>query len=200
MGWPPIGPDDRKECLELSRRGLEHAAGNPQVMVHCGMALVQACREYDWGMAVVRAAVEANPNNLMIVTAAGVASIHCGGIDDALAFFHRANRLSPFDAFSHIWLSGTAHCHIILGQYAEALDWASRSLALNTNFDPTYWMLASANAHLGRIDEAKHFLAELQRLAPDISIARIRAGQPARFPDRLAALLEGLRMAGMAEG
>jgi hypothetical protein len=87
MGWPAIGADDRKECLELSRRGLEYAAGNPQVMVHCGMAPIEACREYDWGMAVVRAAVDANPNTLMIVTAAGVASMHCGSIDNALAFF-----------------------------------------------------------------------------------------------------------------
>jgi TolB-like protein len=200
MGWTATGPDDRAECLELSRRGLEHAAGNPQVMVHCGMALIEACREYDWGMAVVRAAVEANPNNLMIVTAAGVASIHCGGIDDALAYFHRANRLSPFDAFAHIWLCGAAHCHMILAKYADALEWASRALALNTNFDPTYWMLASANAHLGRMDEAKHFLAELQRLAPGISIARIMAGQPAKDTSRMAAVLEGLRLAGMPEG
>ncbi len=200
MGWPSIGADDRLECLELSRRGLEHAAGNPQVMVHCGMALVQACREYDWGMAVVRAAVEANPNNLMIVTAAGVASLHCGSTDEALAYFRRANSLSPLDAFAHIWLCGTAHCHIILGSYAAALDWASRALALNTNFDATYWMLASASAHLGRIGEARHFLTELQRLAPDISIARIKAGQPAKFPDRMAAVLDGLRLAGLQEG
>ncbi len=200
MGWPPLGPDDRAECLELSRRGLEHAAGDPQVMVDCGISLIQGCREYDWGMAVVQAAAEANPNNLNILTRAGIAALHCGTIDEALARFRRANRLSPFDAFAHIWLCGTAHCHIILGNYEEALNWASRSLALNTNFDPTYWMLASANSHLGHIGEAKRFLAELQRLAPGISIAHIMAGQPAKDPSRMAALLEGLRLAGMPEG
>jgi TolB-like protein len=199
MGWPAIGPDDRAQCLELSRRGLEHAAGNTQVMVHCGIALVQGCREYDWGMAVVRAAVEANPNNLMFVTTAGVVSLHCGSIDDALAYFYRANRLSQIDAFAHVWLCGTAHCHIILGNYEIAIDWASRSLALNTNFDANYWMLVAANAHLGRMKEAKHFLAELQRLAPDISVSSIKAGQPAKFPDRLDAVLDGLRLAGMPE-
>ena len=31
---------------------------------------------------------------------------------------------------------------------------ASRSLSVNSSFDATYWMLISANAHLGRIDEA----------------------------------------------
>ena len=199
MGWPAIGPDDRAECLELSRRGLEHAAGDPQVMGHCGISLIQGCREYDWGMAVVRAAAEANPNNLNILSRAGVASLHCGGIDEALAYFHRTNRLSPFDAFAHTWLCGTSHCHIILGNYEDAIDWGSRALALNTNFDPTYWMLTSANAHLGRIDEAKHFLGGLQRLTPDISIASIIAGQPAKYPDRMASLLEGLRIAGMRE-
>ena len=40
---------------------------------------------------------------------------------------------------------------MVLGNYAEALDWAMRSLAVNQNFPPTYWMLIAANAQLGRI-------------------------------------------------
>ena len=35
---------------------------------------------------------------------------------------------------------------MVRGDYAEALAWAVRSLALNTTFDPTYWMLIAGNA------------------------------------------------------
>ncbi len=35
---------------------------------------------------------------------------------------------------------------------------------------------------------------------PDITVARIRAGQPDKDPARKAALLDGLRLAGMPEG
>ena len=89
---------------------------------------------------------------------------------------------------------------MILGNYQEALVWAARSLALNTSFDPTYWMLIAANAHLGHLDEARRFLRDLQRIEPGVTVASIRAGQPAKDPSRVAAILEGLRLAGLDEG
>ena len=200
MGWPPLTPDDVRACRELARRGLEHAAGDAMVMAHCGMSLLQGAREYDWGMAVVQAAVEANPNNLMVVVRAGVAHLHCGSLDDALAYFHRANRLSPGDRGAHFSLCGIAHVHVVRGDYAEALAWAGRALALNANFDPTLWMLIAANAHLGRMAEARRFLDDLRKLTPGVTVARIRAGQPAKDPGRVSAILEGLRLAGLDEG
>jgi TolB-like protein len=199
MGWPAIGANDREKCFEFARHGLEKAAGDPTVMAHCAMALVQVAREYDWGMAVLAAAVESNPNNMLVVTAAGVASLHCGSVAGALALFHRASRLSPRDLFAHISLCGTAHAQMILGNYEEALTWAVRALAVNPNFDPIYWMLIAANAQLGRMEEAHHFLGELKRMAPGVTTASIKAGQPAKDPSRLAAILDGLRLAGLPE-
>lgn len=200
MGWPSVGPNDRQACFEFARRGLEKAAGDPAVMAHCAMALVQVAREYDWGMAVLAAAVEANPNNMLVVAAAGVATLHCGELSMALALLRRASRLSPRDMFAHLSLCGTAHAQVVLGDYEEAVASATRALAVNPNFDPTYWMLIAANAHLGRMPEAHHFLDELMRMAPGVTIASIRAGQPAKDPSRLAAILDGLRLAGLPEG
>jgi tetratricopeptide (TPR) repeat protein len=200
MGWTPIGSDDEKKCLALARRGLQHAAGNAHAMAHCGIVLLLIAREYDLGMAAVRSAAEANPNSLMVVVIAGIANIHCGNIEDALAYFQRAIRLSPRDPGAHISLTGIAHVEMILGNYSEALAWATRSLALNAQYDPTYWMLIAANAQLGRTDEARRWLARFRSLAPGITIARIKAGQPAYDPARTAAILEGLRLAGLDEG
>ena len=131
---------------------------------------------------------------------AGIAHLHCGRVEDALAYFHRAIRLSPNDPEAHISLTGIAHAQMILGDYEEALVWAGRSLALNTTFDPTFWMLIAANAHLGRMDAAHRFLEGFKALAPDVTIASIRAGQSAKDPSRIAAILEGLRIAGLEEG
>jgi tetratricopeptide (TPR) repeat protein len=89
---------------------------------------------------------------------------------------------------------------MILGNYEEALAWATRAIAVNPNFDAAYWMLIAANAHLGRLEEARRLLDELKRMAPGVSIARIKAGQPAKDPSRLAAILDGLRLAGLPEG
>ena len=199
VAYPPIGRDDRQECAALARRGLERAAGDATVIAHCSMVLLHNTKDYDWAMAAIQSAVEANPNDLLVVSRAGIAHLHCGSIDDALAFFHRAIRLSPRDPAAHICLTGLAHCQMVLGNYPEALVWAARSLTLRPNNHCTYWMLIAANAQLGRMDEARKFLDQFRKLAPGVSIASIWAGQPQRDPSRCAAILDGLRLAGMAE-
>ena len=161
--------------------------------------MIYLAKDYDLGMAALRAAAEANPNDLMIVGAAGVGHLHCGDLDDALAHFHRANRLSPGDLGAYFSLCGVAHVQLILGDYAEALVWATRAFTLNPNYDPTLWMLIAANAHLDRMTEAHRFLDDLRKIAPDSTVARIKAGQPAKDPGRVSTILEGLRLAGLDE-
>ena len=60
-------------------------------------------------------------------------------------------------------------------------------------------MLIAANAHLGRMEEARRYLAALQALSPGVSLARIRRGQHSKDPHRIDVLIEGMRMAGMPE-
>jgi TolB-like protein/DNA-binding winged helix-turn-helix (wHTH) protein len=199
LGYPPIGPDDTQKCAALARRGLERAAGDATVIAHCSMALLHNSKDYDWAMAAIVSAVEANPNDLLVVSRAGIAHLHCGNIADALAYFHRAIRLSPRDPNAHTSLTGIAHCQMVLGDYAEALVWATRSLTLKPKSHFAYWMVIAANAQLGRMDEARKSLAEFRKLAPWVTIASIWAGQPQRDPSRCATILDGLRLAGLAE-
>jgi tetratricopeptide (TPR) repeat protein len=199
MGWPSIGPDDRQKCADLARRGLEHAAGDAMLMAHCGMSLLLGAKDYDWGMAVVQAAVEANPNNLLIVARAGIANLICGSLEDALTYLHRANRLSSGDPGAHFSLTGIAIVETIRGNYDEALVWATRALASNPNFPPSLWIATAASAHLGRMDEAYRFLENLRRITPGVTIASIKAALHAKDPSRLAAVLDGLRLAGVDE-
>ena len=200
MGWPAFGPDDRGVCIDLARRGLQSADGDPIVMAICGLALVQSGRDYDMGMAALETAALAHPNNLMVIHRAGVGHLHCGSIEDALTLFHRALRLNPNGPESHTSLAATAHAHIVLGNHAEALIFAGRGFALKTTFHPTLWMLIAANALLGRMDEARRFLGVFRKLAPGVTVSSIEAGQPAKDPSRIAPILEGLRIAGLDEG
>jgi TolB-like protein/tetratricopeptide (TPR) repeat protein len=199
MGWPAVGPDDREKCADLARRGLEHAAGDAMLMALCGMALL-AAREYEWGVTVVQSAVEANPNNLLIVARAGLANLFCGKIEDVLGYLHRANRMSLGDPGAHYSLTGVAMVHMIYGNYEEAAVWAVRALVSNPNFSPALWAAAAASAHLGRMDEAHRLLESLRRITPGVTIASIKARERYRDPSRLAAVLDGLRLAGLDEG
>ena len=199
VGWRPMGEDDAARCLDLARRGLARAGGDARLMVMCGMALLQTGREYDVAMAVMRSAAAINPNDLHVQAAAATAIMHCGDLDEALALMHRGLALAPNNPGGHFFMTGIAMISLIRGRYEEAADWASRSLALNAHFDPTWWMLIAATARLGRIDEARRLVGELERLAPGVTVARIARGQPAKHPERIAAVIDGLRLAGMAE-
>jgi tetratricopeptide (TPR) repeat protein len=125
--------------------------------------------------------------------------LHCGDLDTALRHFDQVLRLGLPDSSIRFALSGTAHVHIVRGNHALALDYASRSLALNDRYDPTYWMLIAANAHLGQLDKARDWLRALLAIVPDVRLSRIVAAQPARFPDRFGPVMDGLRLAGFPE-
>ena len=184
-GWPPFGPDDRARCGAFARAALARAGDDATLLARCGVSLLQGAREYDWGMALLRAAVEANPNNVSVLVQAGVGHLHCGDLDEALALARRADLLRAGDLGAHFPLCLMAHVAILRGRHAEALDLASRAFARNPNFDPTLWMLTAASAHLGRMDDARRYAAMLQALTPGITLARIRDGQPARDPSRI---------------
>ena len=194
-----VDPNERQKSAELARRGLERAAGDAKVIAHCSMVMLHNTKDYELAMAAILSALVANPNDLLVVSRAGIAHLHCGSIEDSLDCFHRAIRLSPRDPEAHISLTGIAHAQMILGDYQEALTWAARSLALRPNFQCTYWMLIAANAQLGRTAEAQKFLAGFRKLAPGVTVASIWAGQPQKDPNRCAAILDGLRLAGLPE-
>jgi TolB-like protein/Tfp pilus assembly protein PilF len=200
LGGQPATANDRQEIVELVHRALARCAGDAVVMAYCGYVLLHTARDYDLAMATFQAAVEANPNNLMVVSAAGIGHLHCGEVAEALALLRRADRLSPRDQLAHVTLTGMAHALMVLGDYAEALAAASRSLAFNPNYPPTYWMLIAASAQLGRFDQAHRYLDAYLKLMPEASLARIRTGQPAKDPTRIQSILEGLRLAGLPEG
>lgn len=199
MGWPELTGDDRSACLDLVRRALADPRGDATVLAQCGLTLV-TMREYDRGMQIVANAVEANPNSQFALMVAGIAELHCGDLEDALTHSRRAILMSPGDPTAPWPMTTIAHVHMARGNYVEALKAAERSMALNAGLDPTYWMLIAANAQLGRMDEARRYLAKFRTLAPDVTIASIRAGLPEYDPSRMAAILEGLRIAGLEEG
>ncbi len=199
MGWPALGRDDAAECIELTRRGLQLSPGDPTIMARGAAMLIHAARDYDWAMALARTAVAANPYSLPVVGVAGVVYLHAGSVEEALGFFRRAASLSPGDPLAHYHQTGIAHAEMILDDYPAALASALSSLSVNANYPPTYWILIAANSHLRRIDEARRLLGELKRIVPDASIAKIWAGQPQKDPSRMAAILDGLRLAGLDE-
>lgn len=199
MGWPAIGDDDTARGIELVERALANARDDAVALSLSSMMLIHNLRDYDRGLVLTQRAVQANPNNLTVMIFAGITHLHIGNVDDAVAFSEHAIRLSPSLDGAHWPLTAISHAQMIKGNYEEALVWAKRSVSANPSFVCTYWMLVAANAHLGRMDEAKRHLATLKRLSPGVTIAQVWAAQPQKDASRTQAILDGLRLAGVAE-
>lgn len=192
MPYPALGSANEKAAPLCER-------GDAWVMAQCALALIQPGRDYNGGMAVIEQALQQNPNDLYILTVAGVMHLHCGDLDIAMQYYDRALRLGQTDPNARFVLTGIAHLQIVRCNFAEALDFATRSLAFNDRFDATYWMLIAANAHLGRLDQAHVWLRALLHISPDVSISRILSSQPSRIPDRFSAIADGLRRVGFPQ-
>lgn len=198
-GWPGTGAATQARCLELAERTLATGRGDARDIAHAAMSLLHVGHDYGRAIAVLRRAVDMNPNSTIVNIAAGIGALHCGTLEEAEAFLSRAVALGPDDPMAHIPLSGLGQVALIRGDAAGALEFTTRSMALSTRFDAVWWVRIGALVALGRMEAAREALGRLRALTPGVTLARIRAGQPRQDPARIAPLLEGLRAAGLPE-
>lgn len=199
LGFSTFGENDLRSCEALARRSLAAARGDPEILCRGALILVHIASDYDQNLALARSAVDDAPNNIDVLTEAAVVELHCGDVKEAIRLADRTMALSPKDSVRGFPTATIAHAKMILGDYEAAIEWASQSAALTPSFFPAYWMLVAANAQLGRIEEAHRWLARWLELQPDANLSHIRSVQPAKDPLRMAAIYDGLAVAGLPE-
>ena len=114
----------------------------------------------------------------------------------------RSGSLHAIATHTNGW-QAVAATKLNLGAYAEAAQWARRSIEANRNLPLAHFWLAAALAQLGRLDEARQAIQPGLALAPGFTIARYRAGVQTDNPTYLAQrerIIEGMRKAGVPEG
>ena len=196
-GWPSVTSDDKERCVGLARSALKRAEGDPLVMAASGEVLIEVARDYDAGMAANHAAIEAGPDHDWRTLITGLMLLHCGDLDVALKNFGTIAALGPKSQHYPSAAGATAHAEMARGNYETANQWALRSHAACDTFTPALWMLIAANAHLGRLETARRYLAELKRIVPTISLAGIANGQVHQHPERFMPVLAGMKQAGL---
>jgi tetratricopeptide (TPR) repeat protein len=79
---------------------------------------------------------------------------------------------------------------LFLGSYEQAVEWCRRAIEANRNFPHPHFLLGSALAQLGRLDEARPAIKTGLTLNPLFSISRARAAWAA-MSDNSAYLATG---------
>lgn len=160
-------------------------------------------RNLDAAVGEYMAAIAINPSLAPAQGALGATKIRVGRSAEAFAPLQMAIQLSPRDPLLNTWYFYVCHAHTHLGQYDEAIDWCSRSIAVKP-FWIAYADLAAANALTGHEREAHAAIAELRRLRSNYTVALwLQDGSGwsdnVVFLAEFQRIAEGLRKAGLPE-
>ncbi len=157
-------------------------------------AYLSSSRRYDEGIRVADAGLAVNPNRPGFHVTRASAEISLGHFDEAKSDVQQAIRLSPRDPLMTVLQTQLGDIEIGSGRPEAAIVEYKKSLDAG---DRNYWNyanLAASYALLGKMDEAKPYMAETLRVNPSFTIKWFR-----EHAEDIPKRTEGLRKAGFAE-
>ena len=157
-------------------------------------------KQPDDAVRALERAIKLNPNLALAHGFLGFAHAFDGRYEPAVESIRHAVHLSPRDPYKPFWLSSHLIAAFWVEKYEEAIGLCLEVLDETPDFPSAYRGLAACYSLLGREAEAKAALAELLRVAPQLTIAQTRAGVPITDPEVQERYLDGLRRAGLPEG
>jgi adenylate cyclase len=179
-------------------RGFEHVRHalelDPEEPVaHMTMGLLLAMRgEGEAAVASARRSLELAPGDATLRLHFGTLLLHANRAEEAISVLKNLTRLDPAQRYMHLFQLAT--CYRRLGRIDEAIAKHRECVAANPDFFGAHMNLAAIHAQLGELNQARAALAEVMRLRPDFSIAKIP-----RLPTGRDFLVENLRKAGLRE-
>ena len=190
--------DNREKALAPALRAVVLDAEDAGAHCTLGRAYYMR-REYDAASRELKTALELNPSLALAHYGLGATLVFSGRAEEGIPHLTAAIRLSPHDPNTGSFLVRLADAAYFLKRYEEAAEWARRALQ-QPNFQwSRYTVLIAALAQLGRLDEARNCIQQLQVQRPNTSIAFVREthlfGDTASF----AHYLDGLRIAGLPD-
>jgi AraC-like DNA-binding protein/tetratricopeptide (TPR) repeat protein len=189
-------PDvERAKARELAAKAARLNAGDPVVEALVGAALTLA-HDLDPAARHFEQALQLDGACVWAWNRSGWIGVYRGQADEAIERFRIARTIAPDDPLNFFCTLGIAAAHFEAARYAEAADWFDRALAEHPAAVWVNRFRAPALALADRKEEARHSLAALLRLQPDLTLSEIRAALP-NTPGFLDRQAEGLEAAGL---
>jgi adenylate cyclase len=192
-GWGDPGTDYDAKILGLTNRAINLARDDPYVYFPKADYLAMSGRHSE-ALGAAEAGLVVNPNDVLLLMPRAMAENSLGRYEQAKADAERAIRLSPRDILVGYFNVIVGDAEINLGHFDAAIDAYRKAIDSGVNTFFVYTNLAAANAHAGKMDEAKAALAEARRLNPAITVKWMKEHTP-----NLPAVFDGLRKAGLPE-
>jgi len=187
------------EALSLAKRAAE--IDNQDAGAHFAVGRAHLARgEYDVSVDELKTAIDLNPSMAMAHCGLGDSLAYAGQLEESIACFDDAIRLSPHDPYRWAFLMYGSLAYLFLKQHDKAIEWARQAIRLPNSHYRSNAVLISALGHTGQTEKAQEALSELLKRQPDYSCKVARnslfyvkdAGQVDHY-------VEGLRLAGLPE-
>jgi len=195
MALRRLPPAEAQACIELAREALR-LDDDPQVLAICAHSLLTIGGLRSEALSIARRAMEANPNNVVVLLLVGICNMTVGDLNLAEEAYKRAYTLSPGGLEAYESLAGVGFVHFFRRDFETAIEWLERSRATLVDWPPTYWMLAAAYALAGRLDRAGETISQLLTIAPHTTLEGLEVLAD-RMDERFLMIRDGLRMAGL---
>jgi adenylate cyclase len=190
--------DNREKALAPALRAVVLDAEDAGAHCTLGRAYYMR-RAYDAAFRELKTALELNPSLALAHYGLGATLVFSGRAEESIPYLTTAIRLSPHDPNMGSFLVRLADAAYFLKRYEEAAEWARRALQ-QPNFQwSRYAVLIAALGQLGRLDEARNCIQELQAKRPDTSISFVRETHLFGDTASMSHYLDGLRMAGLPD-
>jgi adenylate cyclase len=194
-----LSDEDIGEACRLARQALEAERDDTYTISQAAWTLFFFAGEAAMAAAALDRALALNPNAAHAWLIRGSIHAHRNQPEAAIEAIERARRLSPFDPRSFRYASLIAFAHLTARRFERAIEWADRALHDQPRMVSAMRVKVVANAHLGRLDEARAELSQVLAIDPKLTIAGFRAYAHFDAPEILELYVAGLRLAGLPE-
>ena len=159
------------------REALKRDTDSASTLAMCSETALIGAHDIDLALALAEAAIAREPDDAHALALLGHIRRMAGEDPRAsIALIERAQRLSPCDPRTFLWLLYAVWCHWKLGETAEMEARARRSIALYANI-PWNWLgLAAALALQGRLGEAREAIEPVRTMMPGYTPSRFHWG------------------------
>ena len=198
LGWSESRAASMKRAHELALKALALDDKNAGAHAMLG-GIYQDQRQLEKSISEYKISISLAPNFSQGYAQLAGAMNLMGEFEESITLIKTAMRLSPY--YDHWYLAYLARAYFFTGRYEEAIAACNQRLDRCRKGECPIWgplaMLAQVYAELGRMEEARAFMAEALEINPKLSLAFYRRRDPYKNTAHLQQLLDAASKAGL---
>ena len=197
-GWSASRSGAIREAGRLAKYAVSIDPSDPAA----NLALSWYCLyddQMERGLTAARNAAEQEPNSFVAWCQLGSLLAHLCRAQEAYDVLQSVQHMSSRDPWRWWWYMNWGNAYFAGGRYDDAVEILLKGKELRPSWYGFYVIMAASAANAGRMDVAKQAVQDLLKVLPRASMRGFQRHPTFIEPTVIAALLDGLRKAGVPE-